>query len=99
MAFSIAELHYIYTQQLEKHLVLGTTQSQSGTSEGSSQEGYGRNTSGGERLGSNKAMRDLLGALVYITLELQENLRTMFLPIAHRCHYIFTMTNLTMVFR
>lgn len=44
-------------------------------------------------------MKELLSNLAYVTLEMQDNLRTMYLPTAQRCHYMFTMTDMTMVFR
>ncbi len=37
--------------------------------------------------------------IVRVTVELQDRLRTMYLPTAQRCHYIFTTRNLATVFR
>lgn len=98
--FSQSELHYIYTQQLEKHFIIHASQSQHTASDTSSQEatveGHSHHHGSGDQ---DKAMRDLLSGITYVTVELQDHLRSMFLPTSQRCHYIFTMTDLTMVFR
>lgn len=47
----------------------------------------------------NKNFKELLSTVVRATIELQNELRVMYLPTAQRCHYIFTMTDLTMLFR
>ncbi len=46
-----------------------------------------------------EVLREFLCLLVSVTLELQERLRTMFLPTAERCHYIFNMKDIGTVFR
>ena len=46
-----------------------------------------------------EALREMLTLIVTVTLELQDRLRTMFLPTAERCHYIFTMKDLGNIFR
>ena len=97
--FSQSELHYIYTQQLEKHFIIHVAQSQHATSDSSSQEaaeGHSQHQGSGDH---DKAMRDILSAISHVTVELQGHLRGMFLPTSQRCHYMFTMTDLTMVFR
>lgn len=98
--FSQSELHYIYTQQLEKHFIIHVAaQSQHNASDSSSQEaaeGQSQRQGSGDQ---DKAMRDLLSAISHVTVELQDHLRGMFLPTSQRCHYMFTMTDLTMVFR
>lgn len=97
--FSQSELHYIYTQQLEKHFIIHVSQSQHITSDTSSQEaaeGHSQHQGTGDQ---DKATRDLLSAISHVTVELQDHLRGMFLPTSQRCHYMFTMTDLTMVFR
>lgn len=98
--FSQSELHYIYTQQLEKHFIIHASQSQHTASDTSSQEatveGHSHHHGSGDQ---DKAMRDLLSGITHVTVELQDHLRSMFLPTSQRCHYIFTMTDLTMVFR
>ena len=45
------------------------------------------------------AFREMLSTIVYTTVELQNELRVMYLPTAQRCHYVFTLADLTMVFR
>lgn len=98
--FSQSELHYIYTQQLEKHFIIHANQSQHSTSDTSSQEatveGHSHHHGSGDQ---DRVMRDLLSGITHVTVELQDHLRSMFLPTSQRCHYIFTMTDLTMVFR
>ena len=44
-------------------------------------------------------MKALLSLLVDVTVEIQDKLRYMFLPTSQRCHYIFTMKDLGVVFR
>ena len=44
-------------------------------------------------------LRHLLGLVVRVSLELQSKLRAMFLPTAQRCHYIFTMRDISVIFR
>ena len=46
-----------------------------------------------------EVLREFLCLLVSVTLELQDRLRTMFLPTAERCHYIFNMKDIGTVFR
>ena len=46
-----------------------------------------------------EAMRELLRLMVSVTIELQDRLRTMFLPTSERCHYIFTIRDLANIFR
>jgi hypothetical protein len=48
---------------------------------------------------SDNAFKELLSNVVRTTIELQNELRVMYLPTAQRCHYVFTLTDLTMVFR
>ena len=48
---------------------------------------------------NEEAMRSLLTSIVAITVEVQENLRSMFLPTPERSHYIFTLNNLCIMFR
>ncbi|KAK6172547.1 hypothetical protein SNE40_016179 [Patella caerulea] len=43
--------------------------------------------------------RRLIGLVVSVTVELQDRLRTMFLPTAQRCHYIFTIRDLSVIFK
>ena len=47
----------------------------------------------------DNTFKDVLARLVRTTIELQNELRVMYLPTAQRCHYVFTLTDLTMVFR
>jgi dynein heavy chain len=49
--------------------------------------------------GEEAALRKLLDLIVRVTLQLQTKLRTMFLPTANRCHYIFTLRDLRVIFR
>ncbi|KAK2150977.1 hypothetical protein LSH36_380g01074 [Paralvinella palmiformis] len=44
------------------------------------------------------ALKSLLSLIVQVTLELQDKLRLMFLPTAERCHYIFTMRDISNIF-
>ena len=44
-------------------------------------------------------LKKLIDSLVTITVEVQENLRSMFLPTPSRSHYIFTLNNLGTIFR
>ncbi|XP_015758877.1 PREDICTED: dynein beta chain, ciliary-like [Acropora digitifera] len=96
---SQSELHGIYTQQLEKHFIIHATQSQHIASDTSSQEAAEVHSQQQGTGDHDKAIRDLLSAISHVTVELQDHLRGMFLPTAQRCHYIFTMKDLTMVFR
>lgn len=50
-------------------------------------------------ISGDNAFKDLLSNVVRTTIELQNELRVMYLPTAQRCHYVFTLTDLTMVFR
>ena len=99
VVFSQSELHGIYTQQLEKHFIIHATQSQHIASDTSSQEAAEVHSQQQGTGDHDKAIRDLLSAISHVTVELQDHLRGMFLPTAQRCHYIFTMKDLTMVFR
>ncbi|XP_064650622.1 uncharacterized protein LOC135502065 isoform X3 [Lineus longissimus] len=45
------------------------------------------------------ALKTLLTTLVKVTVELQDRLRTMYLPIAQRVHYVFNMKTLSTIFR
>ncbi|XP_076457719.1 uncharacterized protein LOC143291635 isoform X3 [Babylonia areolata] len=51
------------------------------------------------RLQGEEMMRDVIGSLVCVTVELHNRMRTMFLPTAQRCHYIFTARDLANIFR
>ena len=44
-------------------------------------------------------MKKLIESLVAVTVEVQENLRSMFLPTPSRSHYIFTLNNLGIIFK
>ena len=46
-----------------------------------------------------EAMKALLALLVDVTVELQYKLRCMFLETSQRCHYVFTMNDLGVIFR
>ena len=48
---------------------------------------------------AEEALRQLLTTIVQVTIELQERLRDMFLPTAQRCHYIFTLKDLSAIFK
>lgn len=56
-------------------------------------------TTGRSSFGGDLAFRPLLSSVVRTTIELQNELRVMYLPTAQRCHYMFTLTDLTLVFR
>ncbi|XP_069115919.1 uncharacterized protein [Argopecten irradians] len=45
------------------------------------------------------AMRRLLSLIVQVNVDLQDRLRSMFLPTAQRCHYIFTVRDLSTIFK
>ncbi|XP_043910785.1 dynein beta chain, flagellar outer arm-like [Protopterus annectens] len=47
----------------------------------------------------NDHLRDLLSAITSVTIETQERLRTMFLETSDRCHYIFTLRDLSKIFK
>ncbi|PAA93228.1 hypothetical protein BOX15_Mlig011306g2 [Macrostomum lignano] len=49
--------------------------------------------------GPDRSVRSLLDQLVRVTVDLQENLRSMFLPTARRSHYVFSLRTLSTVFR
>ena len=53
----------------------------------------------GVSISSDNTFKELLSKMVRTTIELQNELRVMYLPTAQRCHYVFTLTDLTMVFR
>lgn len=97
--YSIDELHYIYTQQLEKHFLLNTTQSRSNANDTASQQSDDSDVKHSGIGFHDRSMKELLINLTYVTLDMQDNLRTMYLPTSQRCHYMFTMTDMTMVFR
>lgn len=59
----------------------------------------GNNSVSDDGSSSDYAFRHLLTKIVRTTIELQNELRVMYLPTAQRCHYVFTLTDLTMVFR
>ncbi|XP_071095883.1 uncharacterized protein [Haliotis cracherodii] len=44
-------------------------------------------------------VKSCVSLIVKVTVELQDRLRTMFLPTAPRCHYIFTTRDLSTIFR
>ena len=44
-------------------------------------------------------MRSLLNLIVKVTVELQDRLRAMYLMTSQRCHYLFTMRDLSVLFR
>nr|XP_022320176.1 dynein beta chain, flagellar outer arm-like isoform X6 [Crassostrea virginica] len=46
-----------------------------------------------------EAMRSLLNLIVKVTVELQDRLRAMYLMTSQRCHYLFTMRDLSVLFR
>ena len=46
-----------------------------------------------------EALKNTLSTIVRVNMELQTRLRTMFLPTAQRCHYIFTMRDMGNIFR
>eukprot|EP00795_Rhopilema_esculentum_P016198 gene16198-7569_t len=48
---------------------------------------------------NEEAMTRLLERVVAITVEVQENIRNMFLPTPQRAHYIFTLNDLCILFR
>ena len=48
---------------------------------------------------SEEDLRSQLNLMVKVTLELQDRLRTMFLPTAERCHYVFSTRDLRVIFR
>nr|XP_005988673.1 PREDICTED: dynein heavy chain 17, axonemal-like [Latimeria chalumnae] len=50
-------------------------------------------------INANDHLRDLLSAITSVTIETQERLRTMFLGTSQRCHYIFTLRDLSKIFR
>lgn len=45
------------------------------------------------------SFRELLRQIVRVTIGLQDRLTRMFLPIAQRCHYIFSLRSLSVIFR
>ncbi|XP_053409232.1 uncharacterized protein LOC123561373 isoform X4 [Mercenaria mercenaria] len=48
---------------------------------------------------NEEILKKLLSMIVQVTIELQERLRSMFLPTAQRCHYIFTVKDLSCIFK
>ena len=50
-------------------------------------------------ISGDNGFNELLSKIVRTTIELQNELRVMYLPTAQRCHYVFTLSDLTMVFR
>lgn len=46
-----------------------------------------------------EAMRGLLNLIVKVTVELQDRLRAMYLMTSQRCHYLFTMRDLSVIFK
>lgn len=51
------------------------------------------------RMQGEESLRRVISLLVCVTVELHNRLRTMFLPTAQRCHYIFTARDLSNIFR
>ncbi len=45
------------------------------------------------------SLRSLMSIMVNVTIEVQDRMRTMFLPTAERCHYIFTLRDMRLLFR
>eukprot|EP00105_Crassostrea_gigas_P044993 XP_019929141.1 PREDICTED: dynein beta chain, ciliary isoform X4 [Crassostrea gigas] len=46
-----------------------------------------------------EAMRSLLSLIVKVTVELQDRVRSMYLTTSQRCHYMFTMRDLSVIFK
>lgn len=44
-------------------------------------------------------MRSLLSLIVKVTVELQDRVRSMYLTTSQRCHYMFTMRDLSVIFK
>ncbi|XP_033641711.1 dynein beta chain, flagellar outer arm-like [Asterias rubens] len=44
-------------------------------------------------------LRALVSMIVNVTIEIQDRMRTMYLPTAERCHYIFTLRDIRKMFR
>lgn len=88
------EQRYIYSALLKTHFIPPTSQSvtENGTEEVLSSEIIRKR----ER---EEGMKSLIESLVTITVDVQENLRSMFLPTPARSHYIFTLNNLGILFR
>nr|KAG5694045.1 hypothetical protein BaRGS_025624 [Batillaria attramentaria] len=51
------------------------------------------------RIQGEETLRRVIGSMACVTVELHNRLRTMFLPTAQRCHYIFTARDLANIFR
>ncbi|EDV28903.1 uncharacterized protein TRIADDRAFT_19158, partial [Trichoplax adhaerens] len=50
-------------------------------------------------LKTDQILRSILSSIVNVTIEVQNKMRTMFLRTSSRCHYLFTMRDLTLIFR
>ncbi len=93
LRFSDHEQQSVYGTLLRTHFILPYTQSsQENTEEIVSSETLRKQK-------AEKDMKQLLESIVSVTVEVQENLRGMFLPTPDRCHYMFTLNNLNMIFR
>ena len=101
---SVDTLHEVYSCLLNTHF-LATKQVTSGGSltqvliEGSTGASHSVQHIFDDESDIDLAFRELLSTIVLTTIELQSELRIMYLPTAQRCHYVFTMADLTMVFR
>ena len=92
--FSQDEQRYIYSSLLATHFI--TPASVSVNQEEAKEIMSSKIIRQHER---EEAMKKLIESLVSITVEVQENLRSMFLPTPSRSHYIFSLNNLGILFR
>ncbi|KAL5253857.1 hypothetical protein ACHWQZ_G013584 [Mnemiopsis leidyi] len=52
-----------------------------------------------DRLSQEEITQDLVGSIIRITIEVQDRLRSMYLPTKERCHYLFTLRSISNIFR
>ncbi|XP_075707241.1 uncharacterized protein LOC142741794 [Rhinoderma darwinii] len=73
----------IFSSTLNAHFVPGETEHKAGSTGAVSTEN----------------LQELILAIIKVSIELQERLRTVFLGTSQRCHYIFTLRDLAKIFR
>ncbi|XP_070202269.1 uncharacterized protein [Littorina saxatilis] len=90
------ELQTIFTTLLGTHFF---TPENSGTSSSAAQHLGIHDDKVSSKMQGEEVLRGVISCLVCVSVELTNRLRTMFLPTAQRCHYIFTARDLANIFR
>ena len=91
------ELQTVFTTLLGTHFL--TPETSSTTASGAAHHLGLHDDKVQNRMQGEELMRGVIASLVCVTVELNNRLRSMFLPTAQRCHYIFTARDLANLFR